>query len=886
MAKIAERVHQRLVRELEWQPQERTEVVLSDESGLPNGMASVVPFDRMLLYLSIPNDVRGLEDSDDWLEMLFVHEYAHVLHLDRVSGVPAFLRRLFGRDLLLFPNLFQPAWITEGLATYAETDYEAGYGRGQSAYYRMLMRMEVARGLKPLRQINLPMRSWPGGTANYLYGVWFFHYLEQTYSARAINQWIDEYSDNLIPFRIYSNPRCFFGKTLDQLWLEFERYLKKEFELQLEGVRAAGLSMGEMLVSQGDYGGMVRAMADGSVYFIHDDGYRQPRLMQWKNDRRAALVELRKQARMDVHEQAGVLITQPEICDEYNIYYDLYHYQNATGHLQRLSRCERIQWASWSPDGQSIVAVKATPDGPQLLLLDSAGRTIRQLWQSSRNEQISLPDWSPDGRRIIAARWRRGEGWSLQHFDLLLGSWQTLVADGSVVGQPQYTPDGHYVLFISDHGGIYNLRRMDLQKGAVTTLTRVEGGAFYPSQGSRDGAIYYLNFGVDGQQLYRLDAPLSTPLSVGVSETKVQPAVEVEEQEITSSAYSPWSSLRPRHWFPHLVLSPDVTELGFLTSGQDALGTHGYTLNVAWESETDSLLGLIGYRYSNRFSLVASRYNNYFYDSEAGLVRSRRRDFLQADVSFPFSRLDYRWNLKLGVVTEEERDIWHADLLNGQPASRDNLLGGMLLFDNSRLFTNSISRSDGRRINLVIENSDFFGGDYSGNTFVADWREYILLGSQHVMALRLALGWGTEQPKPFRLGGETGEGLDETTTSGPRLNRRDFALRGYPASLASLQGRRMQLASLEWRFPLKRVERSWMALPAGLQQWSGKLFIDSGTAWEQGSSPDSYFTGAGIELLSDVNLFYLMNLRLRIGYAHGFDTGGGDRFYLSLGNSF
>ncbi len=885
MAVIAERVHQRLSPSLGWQPEGRTEVVLSDESGLPNGIASVFPYDWMLLYSVVPDDIQGLEDSDDWLEMLFVHEYAHVLHLDKGYGPPAMLRTFFGRDFFLFPNLFQPRWMTEGLATYIETDDQGGYGRGQSAYYRMLMRMEVARGLKPLRQVNLPLRSWPGGTTDYLYGVYFFRYLEQTRGSRAINRLIDEYSNNLIPFRINSNPRRYFGRDLDQLWQGFEQALAREFQPQLESIRTEGSVMGEAVVRQGDYGGMVRAMPDGSVYFIHDDGYRQPRLMQWKSGRQIPLVELRKQARMDVHEQAGVLIAQPEICNEYNLYYDLYRYQATTGRLQRLSHCGRIRWASWSPDGQRIVVVKASSQGTQLLLLDAEGRLLEQLWQGDRDEQLSQPDWSPDGRSIIAAWWQRGEGWSLRRFDLQQARWQTLITDGSVVAQPQYTPDGRYVLFVSDYGGIYNLRRMDLQTGKVTTLTRVEGGAFHPSQGSRNGGIYYLNFGLEGQQLYRLDAPLLLPLPVAVSRAE-QSVADPERREITSSRYSPWSTLRPRYWFPHLVISPDVMELGFSTSGQDALGIHGYTLDIAWESESEHLLGLFSYHYSNRFSVIASRYNSYDRDSNADLVRTRQRNFLQAQLSFPFSRVDYRWNLKLGVVSEREHDIWRTDSMRKQRPTRDNLLGGMLLFDNSRQFAHAISRSDGRRINLVIENSDLLGGDYSGDTVVADWREYLPLGGQHVLALRMAMGWGTERPKPFRLGGEAGEGRDATMVSGPQLNRRDFALRGYPAGLAGLQGRRMQLASLEWRFPLKRVERGWMAPPIGLLQWSGQLFVDSGAAWEHGSSPDSYHTGAGIELLSDINLFYLMNLRLRLGYAHGFDAGGDDRLYLDLGDSF
>ena len=41
----------------------------------------------------------------------------------------------------------QPDWLIEGLAVYHETDRARGIGRGQSSYFDMLMRMEVARGV-------------------------------------------------------------------------------------------------------------------------------------------------------------------------------------------------------------------------------------------------------------------------------------------------------------------------------------------------------------------------------------------------------------------------------------------------------------------------------------------------------------------------------------------------------------------------------------------------------------------------------------------------------------------------------------------------------------------------------------------------------------------
>ncbi len=890
MAKIAERVHDELVPRLSWQPARPVQLVLSDESGRPNGMAAVFPFARVLVFPMIPDDIGELADSDDWLELLFVHEYTHVLHLDKAYGMPAKLRWLFGRNPLLFPNTLQPAWLKEGLATHVETNVDRGYGRGQSAYYRMLMRLEVMRGLKPLRQVNLPLRSWPGGVTDYLYGVYFYRYLEQHYGKGAALRLVDGYSDNLVPFRIDSNPRDLFGRDLDGLWEEFRRSLQMEFGAELEHLQREGVVAGEELLPSGEYGGMVRATREGTLYFIHDDGYRRPWLMRWRGGREQRLVELRKGARLDLHERAGVLITQPEICGEYSVYYDLYRFREAEGRLQRLSHCGRIRWAAWSPTGERIAVVKGSAEGVELWLLDQDGRPLRRLWRGGDEVQLSQLDWSPDGAHLVAAVWQRGEGWSLRRFHLGKRDWDVLLADGSVVGQPQYTPAGHQLLFVSDHGGTYNLRRLHLHSGELETLTRVKGGAFHPTQGDENAAVYYLNQRSDGRFLYRLEEarPLSRIRATGDAAplTSGAAAETVASAPIASVRYSPWATLRPRYWFPHLFLSGDSRELGMTTSGEDALGIHRYGLDLAAESRSGTWVGAFDYRYSNRFSLLARRYNSYRLGDESELTAVRRQDLLQAEIAFPFSQLDSRWNFGLAVAGEWERDVWSAGDGQGARPARDKLFGLLLSFDDSRWYNYSISHSDGRRIHLAVENSDGRESDYSGVTAVGEWREYLRLGRQQVAALRLVMGWGSERPKPFQLGGAGGEGLNDRAMSGPRLSQRSFPLRGYPAGLSWLQGRRMQLASLEWRFPLGLIERGFMAPPLGLLQWSGLLFVDSGAVWDRGSVPERRYGGAGAELLSDINLFYLINLRLRLGYAHGFDAGGGDRFYLTLGSSF
>jgi hypothetical protein len=96
----------------------------------------------------------------------------------------------------------------------------------------------------------------------------------------------------------------------------------------------------------------------------------------------------------------------------------------------------------------------------------------------------------------------------------------------------------------------------------------------------------------------------------------------------------------------------------------------------------------------------------------------------------------------------------------------------------------------------------------------------------------------------------------------------------------------MQLAGMEWRFPGQLLERGIMSPPLGIIQWSGSVFAETAAAYD-GGSPDTYYSGAGVELQADINLFYGMTSRMRLGYARGLDENIGDeRMYFMLGASF
>ena len=219
----------------------------------------------------------------------------------------------------------------------------------------------------------------------------------------------------------------------------------------------------------------------------------------------------------------------------------------------------------------------------------------------------------------------------------------------------------------------------------------------------------------------------------------------------------------------------------------------------------------------------------------------------------------------------------------------DNLLGVAWLYNTSNYNPLSISLVDGMKLRLVAEDSDTLNSYYTGQVYTFDWRQYIRTGKESVFALRFLQGWGTEQPRVFKLGGE---GFNDDavsvvlgTSNEAVFNQRNYALRGYKEGLPQLQGRRVQLLTTEWRFPIQRIEKGIMAPPVGIMQWYGTVFAETGSAYYD--SPETYYSSAGIELTADINLFYYLTLRMRAGYAHGFDKEiGDDRIYIEIGSSF
>ncbi|MDH5517708.1 MAG: hypothetical protein OEY36_07800 [Gammaproteobacteria bacterium] len=884
---IAEKLFPVLQKRFTTTPQEKISMLITDEHDSANGLATPFPFNLVVLRLSPPDSVAQLEDYDDWLSLLIEHELTHIFHLDKSAGVVSRLRKIFGRHPLLFPNSFQPRWLTEGLATHIET--HEGVGRGQSSSFEMMMREEVSKGILPVATVNLPPQSYPLNR-HYLYGVYFYQFLNDTYGEEKIADLIHQYSDNLLPFAINTNSRRVFGKKIAELWGDFSVYLNNRFTPQLKQLTASGLTQATVLDQTPYRLGSLELFSDGGLLYLANNLESESALIKINGSEKKILTKTESVAEFDVGKNDIVYLSMLDICDEFNEYYDLYRFDINTEKLTKLTECQRYKFFSVSKQSNEIAAVKTIAAVPQIDLLDASGRFLKTLWQGRYGDVVNKIDWSDKRGRLLVTKKSLNTSWNIFELDLKSAEWTAVINDAAVSMQAKYSASEEAVVYSSDASGVFNVYRHTLDGHQTEVLTNVISGAFSPLQSSSDD-LYYFSYQRDGFLLHKKTVELATVPQL--REIKA-PAIRYTDNMLATlpeyeiEDYSPYRDLKPRYWFPRFALNDEAVEFGFLTSSQDSLGSHYYELGLAYGLDQEALLGTLFYQYSNWFGLLYSKENQIYLDASATtteLVRTSQQ--WQAVFTLPFTKLNSAWRLRLGLVSDQASDSYTLDNTFASPDQKDGVTGLSLSFNNSQYFLKSNSAETGRDVLLTSESSDQFSDDYSGQLTTLDWKEYFRLGRHQTLAIRAVAGHADTTMRPYDLGGLVSSFdpavLINAAVSAPVFNKRRFALRGYAESIQT--GNNLQLTSVEWRFPLSYVEKGIMAPPVAVMKHSARLFTEAGSSWTDYQDKQR-LSSAGAEWLLETNILYNLNLLFRFGFARGFDAGGEDVFYLELGGAF
>ena len=555
--------------------EETVDVVLLDPLAQSNGMAlPLLGAPRMVLLLTPPEAGSALADHAGWIELLAVHEQAHLTHLLRPTRHP--LGRLLG--LPVGPlALRAPRWAIEGYATLLEGRL-TGRGRPHGAMRAAVLRRWAQLGRLPsYGALSGGSDRWMGRSMAYLAGSAYLEWLE----GRAGPGSFDRLWRRLSARRERSFDEAFrgvYGEGPAALWGVFSAELTwKAMEAQRR--LAPSLREGDPWLDRSWGTGGPALSRDGArLALVLRDRDRPPRLAVYATAEDEAAARRRGEERERLLRRdpedvpavdppappreplatlelpgttvepaprflpdGSLLFARTRAAPDGTLHPDLFRWWPERGRVERITRGGDLKAADPSPDGTWAVAVRSRWGRTALVRVDLASGAEQELVPGSVATVLDSPRLSPDAGRLAYLRHDEGPGgaaWRLVVRELASGEERIVATPAdAAVADPAWSPDGNSIVAVVGEGGLLDLQSLPLAPGAAARrLTRSLGAALAPEPAPDGTRLFFLALDAEGLEVRTLPLDPAAPLL---------PAVPLEPRAELAPALPPPLPLPP-----------------------------------------------------------------------------------------------------------------------------------------------------------------------------------------------------------------------------------------------------------------------------------------------------------------------------------------------------
>jgi hypothetical protein len=928
LAFYLEDAYQVLSNRLNWQLSGPLEVVVRGDTDVPNGQASVFPF-NLLVVNAVPfSPTSSIGEYDNWIRTLAFHELTHIVANDITRGALSIGRTVFGTVAKM--NSYQPIWLIEGLAVYEETALSL-FGRGRSAMADMMVRTATRDGLLDsedtllgvtLDRLNSGAPEWPHGITPYLYGYLMNRMVADQAGPLAPDK-VQSASGGYLPFFVNTVAQDTVGVDYYVLWDRLVQRLRDVTASDLERIRKEPVTASRRLTQVGRLSrGPVADSAGDHVYFIRDsysEGLglsvlERPTgttriLTRWEYDGGSTLRKVPA-----AHGGGGLLYSRLEPYKEFYTYSDVFLYDLDARKEMRLTEGARAQDPDLSPDFAwgpagiqlgSVVYVKNLNDGNQAIARwDGTSEDI--LFRAQRFERLSNPVWGRGWAKDWIVFSYKVNGGNERLMAVSVHTRQTRMltrhAGPSLrVNEvtPVWTAEGG-LLYASTLGGVPNiyrispaqLRRTLAEEDALALpirVTNLETGAMFPlevsSGAGKRPALLAMVYGAEGFDLNEL-APAeygpeppsldSLHSKLGKKETVSEkpdperywvdwPRPNEEHSEGDPNGYSVFPALWPKYWLPFFAKVPDGVLIGAGIQGSDALGRHSYGIQVAWDSRAKFPVYSVLYQYDGLYPTI--QFERRQENQYIGLLHlSNALGTTAMRFRYPIGH----WAVGFG-----------ANVSNWNFFGIQNSSGGLQVnFSHTDFLTlpDAIEQGGDRGHRADLSLTGFFLGGTQFSTLQARYEQRVpAFWPRHFFRLAATGGINfdnTGLAPPFVGGGQ--ESIDASQA---------FLVRGYVPG--SLYGPKLATVNFEYWFPLRDQFRGRGTLPLFYEKAKMRLLVDTGSALNVGGMKADFSrwpVGVGAEILNDLTLLYHFPITLGLGFHLGLneDLGGERQVVLGL----
>lgn len=891
-------------------PSRPTDVVLIDEVDSANGSARVVPTNLIRLHAYPPEVDSNLGDFDHWMWILIVHEYAHILHLDTMSGLPDLANKPFGKRFA--PNSALPRWFIEGIATYHESVHSGG-GRMESALFLAYLRMAVLEDRVPRPgQLSGSPVEWPRATGWYLFGSQFIAWLSRNHGWDALVDFTEHYGRRVLPFGMNIVGREHLGDDFISLWDRWVTELQGRFVAESLVLRRHGETRPEPVTRSGERTRVVRTTPDGRPAWLLEDGRGPVRLVVHGREDEAVRLETSGTFAFLPDGSAAIV----SLRGTYRRYYgfrDLYRVDLESGEVQRLTWGLRAREPDISPCGTRVVFVTPRDGRADLDELDLATGEVRTRFRAPDWGQAARPRYVGHADRIVFSLLEENRGRDIALLEGPDGNVRRLTSGRGFDIDPVPTPDGRHVIFAGDRDDRFDLYAIRLSDSEVRRITRVESGLFSPAwvelhPGAPEiWASHYSGRGFDVVRL-PLEGDLDTlwptlELAADAREREVYVRPDVDIEVAAPRRHRPVGDTRLHRWLPVLAMDREGAAAGLTAQGADAPERHAWLATVAWDLDATQPIGQLAWTDRSTRPRWNAGLQREFLTRTRGLFvgsdwvpYTEERWSARFGTSFPLASIESGQSFSVGWFGDWRRP---RDDARPPPSPEDfapifpegsRQSGVSLSWNWSRVdrTTWGISAERGTGLTLGTRlRTRALGADDEGAELLGTVRQYVPIPglAHHVLALRLNGGAGVSadgQRNLFAVGGPQAQDLFVALVDD--LPASTLATRGFPPSLR--RGDRFVRGTAEYRLPLLDLDAGPGTLPLYLGRLHAVGFLDAADAFTGPFRPGELLVGAGAELRLTTILAYYQPAGFRAGVARGLGSEGVLDVYLRYGGAW
>ncbi|HUQ79773.1 MAG TPA: hypothetical protein VM076_01475 [Gemmatimonadaceae bacterium] len=389
-----------------------------------------------------------------------------------------------------------------------------------------------------------------------------------------------------------------------------------------------------------------------------------------------------------------------------------------------------INDAAWSPDGNTIAISGLAGGISDLYLVDVRNGQVRQL-TNDRYADL-LPAWSPDGK-TLAFTTDRGPGTDFQALkygemnlalmDVASGQIRQLeIFPGSKHINPQYSPDGRQIYFVSDRDGFSDIYRVDLASNQVFQVTRAATGisgitALSPtlSVARTTGRLVFSVFDHGGNVIHALSAEQAQGTLVqGTPNAATAAGILTPTDAATTSMVQGYLA--------------DATS-ALPTTGPTALKRYNSKLTLAYLGAPSVGVGVSNQSYGNGIAgAVSAGFSDMLETKEVGAALAAQGTFKDIGGQVYYKNTKNRWNWLTGlshIPYVQAYQTYNQDVVDGNvPVYRVDQIIQRVYVENASFIT-QYPFSQTRRIE--------FSGSYNRYAYGSDgFSFYYLPNGQYI----------------------------------------------------------------------------------------------------------------------------------------------------------